>query len=68
MGALLSVARGSAEGAYLMEAHYTGAPNSTAPRLALVGKGVTFDTGGISLKARRASLSLSGRRGGGFCQ
>jgi leucyl aminopeptidase len=48
MGSLLSVARGSREAAKLIEVRYTGA-GKAAP-IALVGKGVTFDTGGISLK------------------
>jgi leucyl aminopeptidase len=49
MGALLSVTRGSDEPARLIVAEYRGAASSSAP-IALVGKGVTFDTGGISLK------------------
>jgi leucyl aminopeptidase len=48
MGSLLSVSRGSREAAKLIEIRYTGA--GKAPPIALVGKGVTFDTGGISLK------------------
>jgi leucyl aminopeptidase len=48
MGSLLSVARGSSEPAKLIEVRYNGA-GKAAP-IALVGKGVTFDTGGISLK------------------
>ena len=49
MGALLSVSAGSYEPAKLIEMHYTGAAKDVAP-IVLVGKGVTFDTGGISLK------------------
>lgn len=51
MGALLGVAQGSAEPPRLIVVHYHPAqkkPNS--PVLALVGKAVTFDTGGISIK------------------
>lgn len=48
MGALLAVARGSHEPAKFIILEYRG-QGSTAP-IALVGKGVTFDTGGISLK------------------
>lgn len=48
-GALLGVAQGSDRPPYLIVLHYQGgAPE--APPTALVGKGVTFDTGGISLK------------------
>jgi len=51
MGALLGVAQGSAEPPALIVMHYK--PENTAPgsaHLGLVGKGVTFDTGGISIK------------------
>ena len=48
-GALLGVAQGSTRPPYLIVLEYSGDPTGTAP-LALVGKGVTFDTGGISLK------------------
>jgi len=49
MGSLLSVAAGSNEPPKLIVMEYKGGPRSQAPT-ALVGKGVTFDTGGISLK------------------
>ncbi len=49
MGSLLSVARGSAEAPKLIVLEYNGGPKGAKP-VALVGKGVTFDTGGISLK------------------
>ena len=53
MGSLLSVARGSGEPACLIELEYRGAPESEAPTV-LVGKGVTFDSGGISIKPSAA--------------
>ncbi|MDR6215334.1 leucyl aminopeptidase [Paracidovorax wautersii] len=49
MGSFLAVARGSEEPLRFIELHYTGAPKSQAP-VVLVGKGITFDTGGISIK------------------
>ncbi|MCC6533187.1 MAG: leucyl aminopeptidase [Burkholderiales bacterium] len=49
MGALLAVARGSAQPPKLIVLRYQGADAAAAP-IALVGKGITFDTGGISLK------------------
>ncbi len=49
MGSFLSVTRGSAEPARLIVVEYRGGKAGAAP-IALVGKGVTFDTGGISLK------------------
>lgn len=49
MGALLSVAAGSDQPPKLIVMEYRGAADKTRPT-ALVGKGITFDTGGISLK------------------
>ena len=51
MGALLGVAQGSAEPPALIVIRYkpAGAP-TTKDHLGLIGKGVTFDTGGISIK------------------
>ena len=49
MGSLLSVTRGSAEPAKLITLEYRGADKKHKP-IVLVGKGVTFDSGGISLK------------------
>ena len=49
MGAFLAVARGSEEPLRFIELRYNGAAKSTAP-VVLVGKGITFDTGGISIK------------------
>jgi leucyl aminopeptidase len=53
MGSLLSVSAGSAEEAKLIVMEYKGAKAASKPHV-LVGKGVTFDTGGISLKAGAA--------------
>jgi leucyl aminopeptidase len=49
MGSFACVARGSHEEPALITLRYDG-PNATGPVLGLVGKGVTFDTGGISIK------------------
>jgi len=49
MGALLAVTRGSAEPARFIVLEYNGAPKKHKP-VVLVGKGITFDTGGISIK------------------
>jgi len=49
MGAFLAVARGSVEPLRFVVMRYNGAPSSQAP-VVLVGKGITFDTGGISMK------------------
>jgi leucyl aminopeptidase len=49
MGSALSVGRSSAEPCKFIVMHYEGGPADAKP-IVLVGKGVTFDTGGISLK------------------
>ena len=49
MGSFLSVAQGSDEPLRFIVARYEGAAKTVAP-VVLVGKGITFDTGGISLK------------------
>jgi leucyl aminopeptidase len=51
MGALLGVAQGSAEPPVLIVVRYQPEkPNGSGAHLGLVGKAVTFDTGGISIK------------------
>jgi leucyl aminopeptidase len=49
MGSLLSVSRGSRQPAKLILMHYRGGESDAKP-VVLVGKGLTFDTGGISIK------------------
>jgi len=49
MGALLSVSRGSRQPAKLICLNYQGASDHSKP-IVLIGKGLTFDAGGISLK------------------
>lgn len=53
MGALLSVSRGSREPAKLISLEYSGGKAGRKP-VVLVGKGVTFDSGGISIKPSAA--------------
>ena len=51
MGGMLGVSRGSEHPAVMIHLHHSPRPASRKkPRIVLVGKGVTFDTGGISLK------------------
>ena len=52
MNALLGVGQGSVCGSYLVTIEWNGLKNNSKP-LAFVGKGVCFDTGGISLKPAR---------------
>ncbi len=49
MGSFMAVAQGSEEPLRFMVLHYNGAAKTRAPTV-LVGKGITFDTGGISIK------------------
>ncbi|XP_037385041.1 cytosol aminopeptidase [Talpa occidentalis] len=51
MGSFLSVAKGSEEPPVFLEIHYRGSANASEPPLVFVGKGITFDSGGISIKA-----------------
>jgi leucyl aminopeptidase len=49
MGAFSAVAQGSSQGARLIGLRYRG-PGASGPLVALVGKAITFDSGGLSLK------------------
>ena len=64
MGAILGVARGSKEEPKLIIMEYKGGKKSDKP-IVLVGKGVTFDTGGINLKPGDASLGMHMDMSGG---
>ena len=50
MGSLLSVSKGSDEPAKLIIMEYSGSKKKDAAPVVLVGKGLTFDSGGISIK------------------
>ncbi len=52
MGSLLSVTAGTDQPAKLIIMEYKGAAKTQRPHV-LVGKGITFDSGGISIKNRR---------------
>src|SRR5699024_10042557 len=63
MGALLAVARGSRQPARLITMEYNNGANNAKPTV-LVGKGVTFDAGGISLKPAAAMDEMKYDMGG----
>jgi len=63
MAALLGVARGSRRPPYLAVMHWNGAPAQKQP-VALVGKGVVFDSGGISIKPAAGMEDMKGDMGG----
>ncbi len=64
MGALLGVAQGSARPARLVAMKWNGSSMKKAKPFAIVGKGVTFDTGGISLKPGAGMDEMKGDMGG----
>ncbi|MBY0563260.1 MAG: leucyl aminopeptidase [Hyphomonadaceae bacterium] len=64
MGALLGVAQGSARPARLVTMKWTGSTAKGGKPVALVGKGVTFDTGGISIKPAAGMDEMKGDMGG----
>jgi leucyl aminopeptidase len=63
MNALLAVARGSAEPPFVCVLRWRGRDDETAP-LALVGKGVTFDSGGLNIKPAAFMYKLKMDMGG----
>ena len=63
MGSLLSVGNGSDEPSKLIVMKYEGGPAKQAP-YCLVGKGITFDTGGISIKPAKGMESMKFDMGG----
>jgi len=63
MGALLGVNQGSARAPRLLIMRWNGGSEGDSP-LALIGKGVTFDTGGISIKPAAGMESMKWDMGG----
>ena len=64
MGALLAVAQGSAEPPKFIRLDYTGGDPSS-PRMALIGKAITFDSGGISIKPSEGLAEMKDDMAGG---
>ncbi len=60
MNMLLSVSQGSHNSPRVAIIRWEGAPKSTKPELGLIGKGVTFDSGGISLKPASGMGDMKG--------
>lgn len=63
MGALLSVGRGSVRPPRMMIVRYRGPGAPQAP-VAIAGKGITFDSGGISIKPGRGMSAMKGDMAG----
>lgn len=63
MGALLAVGQGSARDSHVVVMRWEGGKDGEAP-VCLVGKGVCFDSGGISLKPGEGMQDMKGDMGG----
>ncbi|HWW49723.1 MAG TPA: leucyl aminopeptidase [Xanthobacteraceae bacterium] len=66
MGALLGVSQGSAHEGRTVIMRWNGGKRGEAP-IAFVGKGVCFDTGGISIKPSSGMEEMKGDMGGAAC-
>jgi len=67
MGALLAVGQGSARPSHVVVMQWKGAGAKGGEPIAIVGKGVTFDTGGISLKPAAGMEDMKGDMAGAAC-
>ncbi len=65
MGALLAVAAGSDQPPKLIVMRYRGDPANESNNIALCGKGITFDSGGISIKPAAGMGEMKGDMSGG---
>ena len=65
MGALLGVAQGSSEPPKLIVLNYDGNPDDPSDRLGLLGKGITFDSGGLDLKSAAGMRTMKSDMAGG---
>ncbi|MDD3103724.1 MAG: M17 family peptidase N-terminal domain-containing protein, partial [Candidatus Cloacimonetes bacterium] len=64
MEAFLAVGKGSSSEPKLIIMRYNGKPDKKSPLTALIGKGLTFDTGGYSIKPTNGMLSMKSDMGG----
>jgi leucyl aminopeptidase len=62
LGGLLGVNRGSTQAPRFLQLRYE--PDKPRATIALVGKGITFDSGGLSLKPAEAMVGMKGDMGG----
>ena len=63
-GGILGVGQGSVHGPRLVHLSHRGAKGGRGPKVALVGKGITFDSGGLSLKPATAMEEMKMDMGG----
>ena len=64
-GGILGVGQGSATPPRLIRLDYTPAGGRKAPRVVLVGKGITFDSGGLSIKPAQGMITMKRDMTGG---
>ena len=67
MRALLGVGQGSAEESKVVIMRWNGAKNDKGQPVAFIGKGVVFDTGGISIKPAQGMEDMKGDMAGAAC-
>ena len=67
MGALAGVAQGSEEPPKFIVMKYLGDPDRPGNNLGLLGKGITFDSGGLDLKSASGMLTMKSDMSGGAC-
>ena len=67
MDALLAVGQGSERPSFMAVMEWKGAKDKTRKPVAIVGKGVTFDTGGISIKPAAGMGDMKGDMAGAAC-
>ncbi len=67
MGALLAVGQGSVRPSRMVVMHWNGAKAKKTAPVAFIGKGVVFDTGGISIKPAGGMEDMKGDMGGAAC-
>ena len=67
MGAFAGVAQGTDEPPKLIVMRYDGDPDDPANNLGLLGKGITFDSGGLDIKSASGMLTMKSDMSGGAC-
>lgn len=69
MGAFLAVSKGSCENPKFIHMKYTphGISNSPKKKIAIIGKGITFDSGGLDIKPPSSMLTMKDDMSGSAC-
>ena len=67
MGSLLGVGQGSSRESRVVVMRWSGAKNKKAKPVAFIGKGVCFDTGGVSIKPAAGMEDMKGDMAGAAC-